>query len=465
MNPTLVSRLRRDVSFTGEHLDVAGRAVELRTLTPGQGAALKLLADGDHDDAELAVAVTALDGESGLLRWHMLLRGLNASGLVEHAVREGGRTGEVGEIRQIRQIIARLRLVGRGATLLAPAPAGPARLSRFAEARIVDGMPTLQAPGRHLAVELAPRAAGLIGELAAWSTGVPAPVLRLLATAGLLAPGGPQEDVETTERSHAQWHPGDLAFHARTRTPASASGYGGTHPLGDRFPPEPVSPAPAGTRTVALPVPDLERIAAADPSFTEVLERRRSIRAHDMDAPITLDQLGELLYRSLRRRGTMTGGDGQELADRPYPSGGAVHELEVYPLVTACEGVPAGLWHYATDRHELELVAEPDKATAALVSEARGAAMLEADPQVVLLVAARFGRVMWKYETVAYPLVLKHVGVLYQTLYLVATAMNLAVCGLGGGDTAAFATASGRDPLLEGTVGELVLGSRPRMEG
>jgi SagB-type dehydrogenase family enzyme len=87
--------------------------------------------------------------------------------------------------------------------------------------------------------------------------------------------------------------------------------------------------------------------------------------------------------------------------------------------------------------------------------------MMDGDPQVVLLVAARFGRVMWKYETVAYPLILKHVGVLYQTVYLVGTAMGLAVCGLGGGDTTAFAAATGRDPGLEGTVGELVLGSRP----
>jgi len=39
--------------------------------------------------------------------------------------------------------------------------------------------------------------------------------------------------------------------------------------------------------------------------------------------------------------------------------------------------------------------------------------------------------------------------------------MDLAICGLGGGDADTFAAASGLDYLLEGTVGELVLGSRP----
>jgi hypothetical protein len=58
-------------------------------------------------------------------------------------------------------------------------------------------------------------------------------------------------------------------------------------------------------------------------------------------------------------------------------------------------------------------------------------------------------------------LILKHVGVLYQTMYCVATAMNLAPCALGGGDSLAFTEATGRDPLEEPCVGEFLLGSRP----
>jgi hypothetical protein len=46
-------------------------------------------------------------------------------------------------------------------------------------------------------------------------------------------------------------------------------------------------------------------------------------------------------------------------------------------------------------------------------------------------------------------------------MYCVATAMGLAPCALGAGDPAAFAAATGLDPLGEGTVGEFILGSRP----
>jgi SagB-type dehydrogenase family enzyme len=70
---------------------------------------------------------------------------------------------------------------------------------------------------------------------------------------------------------------------------------------------------------------------------------------------------------------------------------------------------------------------------------------------------------MWKYEDMAYSLILKHVGVLMQTMYCVATAMGLAPCGLGGGDSVAFTEATELDPLVECSVGEFMLGARPRV--
>ena len=88
--------------------------------------------------------------------------------------------------------------------------------------------------------------------------------------------------------------------------------------------------------------------------------------------------------------------------------------------------------------------------------------------QVLLILAARFPRVAWKYESIAYALTLKHVGVLYQTMYLAATAMGLAPCAIGGGDADLFARAAGTDYYAETSVGEFLLGtprpqaSRPR---
>ena len=59
----------------------------------------------------------------------------------------------------------------------------------------------------------------------------------------------------------------------------------------------------------------------------------------------------------------------------------------------------------------------------------------------------------------AYATILKNVGVLYQTMYLVATAMGLASCALGGGDADLFVAAVGTDYYAETSVGEFILGS------
>ncbi|MEU3369415.1 SagB family peptide dehydrogenase [Streptomyces sp. NPDC006660] len=463
---TTSSRLRPDARLTtpgdGE-LRITGprSTLTLRQLPLGVRSELALLATGWQDLDALGARVVAADGMRALLRLRLAVGRLDEEGLLEHAVLSG------------ESELARLSPVGRGRTVLGPAPlAGrPVKLSRFALAQVGGGRLTLAAPGSHLTVTLCPEASALLGVLADWTTPEAAgerlalagtdATLRLLHAAGLLAPGAPGQDLEDTALPAAQWAPAELWLHARSRNPRTVAGYGGTYPGRDHFAPLPAAPPARGTRRVALPVPDLAAIARTDPSLTEVLESRRSVREHDAAAPLTDVQLGELLYRTARCRQTFTGGDGQELADRPYPSGGAVHELEVYPLVTACAGIEPGLWHYRTDRHELEHVAQPGPATAALVHGAREGALMTDDPQVVLLVAARFGRVMWKYETVAYPLLLKHVGVFYQTVYLVGAAMGLAVCGLGGGDAADFAAATGLDPLAEGGVGELVVGSRP----
>jgi SagB-type dehydrogenase family enzyme len=81
--------------------------------------------------------------------------------------------------------------------------------------------------------------------------------------------------------------------------------------------------------------------------------------------------------------------------------------------------------------------------------------------KVLIVIAARFQRVSWKYESIAYSLILKNVGVLLQTMYLIATSMDLAACALGGGDSEEFAKLAGLDPLVETSVGEFVLGSYP----
>jgi SagB-type dehydrogenase family enzyme len=454
---TLALRGDAEVVITGEGVTalIEGHVrAPLGKLGPALAGAIGALGQGASEE-QLVALTTASEGETAVLKLHMMLRRLDQGGWLEHTVSVGGVP------------LATRRPVGH---VMPPQPppadlAGPLVLSRFALLRAEAGVLRLESPLHAVFVECHdPALAGLVGRLAGPARadelggsvpGVEAaairPLLRLLRDAAIVTAADAPEPAD-----QAQWSFSDLLFHARSRVGRNLGGFGGSYHRQGLADPLPAI-RPPRTPAVVLPTPDLAELTANDPPFGQVLERRRSVRVHDAANPITVVDLGELLYRTARVRGVMHDSH-QELSSRPYPGGGACYELEIYPLVNLCTGVSPGLYHYDPSGHTLGLVAEPGPATILLSEYSRMTAVMETAPQVVLLIAARFGRVMWKYESMAYALVLKQVGVLYQTLYLTATAMGLAPCGLGGGNSDAFCAAAGSDFCEETTVGEFIIG-------
>ena len=154
-----------------------------------------------------------------------------------------------------------------------------------------------------------------------------------------------------------------------------------------------------------------------------------------------------------------------QIAQRPYPSAGGIHELEIYPVVVRCEGLPSGLYHYDSWDHSLVGIPASEADVARIAQDAQGAmGQTDCAPQIILAITARFTRMLWKYRSIGYANILRDTGALYQTLYLVATEMGLAACGIGCGDSSLFADITGLDPLVEGTVGECMIGRPERAE-
>ena len=289
-----------------------------------------------------------------------------------------------------------------------------------------------------------------------------APVVRrALAAAGAL-----EEDAPAHDARHAalvQWEFHDLLFHYHHRSGWHRDPFGAQFSYVGEIEPEPACRPP-------WPGERIELSRAPNPgkseSFSSVLERRRSERAYDERAPIDRAQLGALLDRAARVRSVeimpvqgFGGATAQfETSRRPYPSGGASYELEIYPLVARSADLAPGLYHYDAYEHALVQIAPPGPETGQLITLARTATVNMADPQVVLLIAARFSRVMWKYRSIAYGVILRNAGALYQTLYLAATELGISPCGLGSGSSELFARVTGLDPLVEGTVAEFILG-------
>jgi SagB-type dehydrogenase family enzyme len=448
-----------------------GGRVSLRAVAPVLRDALRRLASPGEDEDRLAELVRGV-GNGFLARWYYYLECLSRRGLLCHSAHMNG--------TRLATLVAVSSVFAAN-----PAPVVPGRryvLSRFAYLRGEGGEAVLESPLAHARVILNDcRTAALVGALAAPVTaqelaarvgGVPADaVLRvctLLLRAGMLGEVSAAGTCALDEDPALQtWAFHDLLFHARSRRGRFDAPYGGTSRLADRLAPPPaLKPALAG-ETRELYRPDLARLERDDPPLAWVQERRCSVRDFDAERPISARQLGEFLFRvarvkSCRRADVMTpyGSICMDFASRPYPAGGGLYELEVYAAVNRCANLEPGLYHYDPLRHRLaRLCGRTEEVASLLRDAAESTTVPAADLQVLLILAARFSRVAWKYESIAYALTLKHVGVLLQTMYLAATAMGLGPCAVGGGDADLFARAAGTDYCAETSVGEFLLGS------
>ncbi|AEN09635.1 MULTISPECIES: SagB family peptide dehydrogenase [unclassified Streptomyces] len=347
-----------------------------------------------------------------------------------------------------------------------PAADAVHRLSRFVTLRASAGGWVAESPlTAHRVVLHTPQAGWLVSCYARPTTvreaarllGMPVAEAALtvgyLEAAGVLLPGKPLADgagapsfTEDEDEALAHWSPRELLVHQRSRP--------GSHdePVGPAGRPGTGAgrPGPAGA-AITLPVPPRGGADEGEPALSEVLAARRSERPDD-GKPLSLDQLGELLHRSAAER--PAGG-------RPYPSLGSRYPLELYLTVTGSGGLERGVYHYDPYGHLLFPLDPAPELVDDLLAEAAANAGLSQEPPVLITMTARFHRVAGSYAGTAYSALLKEVGALQQTLYLVATAMGLGPCALAFGDTETAAHAFGLDWRTEPGVGEFVVSASP----
>jgi SagB-type dehydrogenase family enzyme len=423
------------------------------------------------EDEDKLCELIGRNTDSAMAHWHYLLERLTQHGLLCHVAFAGA-------IRLATLVAVSTSFVSRPSRVIANRPYV---LSRFAYLRRQGDEAVLESPLAHSRIILNDcRVAALVVALAARLTaaeladrvGVLPPeavarILALLLRAKMVGEAGNEDAVSTVQT----WEFHDLLFHARSRTGRFDAPYGGTCRLADRLAPPPaLKPAMAG-EAHELYRPDPDRLQQDDPPLARVQAQRRSVREFDVRRPITARQLGEFLFRAARVTGfregeiaTPSGPVPLQFAPRPYPGGGSLYELEVYAVIQGCADLAPGLYHYEAGGHRLiRLCGRTAEVTGLLRDAAASTEVPEGTLQVLLILTARFQRVAWKYESIAYALTLKHVGVVYQTMYLAATAMGLAACAIGGGDADLFARAAGTDYCTETSVGEFLLGN-PRPE-
>jgi SagB-type dehydrogenase family enzyme len=361
---------------------------------------------------------------------------------------------------------------------LPPQPEQKVRASRFALLRSEAERLFLESPLSHAKIVLEnPLYAAVWGLLATPKStkniveALSLPAEEVQAALGVMVMGGVagiadeegkiSEDYNDTLRV---WSHSDALFHSRSRKGRHEHPYGAQFPFLGEIEEPPARKPPLKTEITSLPTPDRADVEQNNRPLLDTMTMRSSKRKYDEEHPLTKTQLGHFLYwtsRSLKME-TALGVHSYTAVRKPYPTGGAMGELEVYVIVNVCEGLAAGAYHYDSWEHGLRRVEGDETQSQAILLGGQQSMGITEYPPLMLILASRTPRLMWKYCTIPYACTLKHVGIVFQTWYLVATAMGLAACAIGGGDSEAFSRLTGYSIFEETSVGEFVLGAPQR---
>ncbi|GAA2736462.1 SagB family peptide dehydrogenase [Actinocorallia aurantiaca] len=403
----------------------------------------------------------------------------------------GRRALLAGLLARLAHLMVRSLRLGAGQPLLSVVPLTPAsghrpaaldrdlpvRLSRFAVLRGDGREYVLESPlALHRVVLHRPEAVWAMAALARPVTlaeagrALPAAaladvlpdVLGALVATGIAVQAravGPPVFDEDDDPVLALWSPVDLMFHTRSTLGRHDHDFGETRPRGAAASDGTVVRPPASLPAVLLFRPRWDALVAGDPPLTVAVEGGR--RRRD-DGPPTVDEIGELLYRTVRVR-SIAGPAGVPAAtgDRPYPSLGGCYELEVYVTAADCPGLACGCYRYDPAGHLLQPLDAAEADVEALLDQGRTAAGLQDAPPVLLTITARFDRVHRRYEGPGYALVQKNAGALLHLIGLVVAAMGLRGRAHHDTDIETAARVFGTDWRVESSVGAFVVGRRP----
>lgn len=159
----------------------------------------------------------------------------------------------------------------------------------------------------------------------------------------------------------------------------------------------------------------------------EAIKKRSSKREELKGGRINLEELSLLLKYSCGITHKNQEGDGR----RAQPSGGARFPIETYCLVIRSgEGLTPGLFHYNIKDHCLERIW--DKAFVKEDLDKIATYEFVKDASLIIFLTAVFWRSQNKYGQRGYRFILQESGHIGQNIYLLAEALNLKCCALGG---------------------------------
>ena len=202
----------------------------------------------------------------------------------------------------------------------------------------------------------------------------------------------------------------------------------------------------------------IRRVALQAPQRTamdELMARRVTCRNFDVSKTLPSQTLATMLKRIFGVQASEEMAPGAIALKKNHPSGGALHPIEAYLIVQRVEGLAPGLYHYNVEAHALDLLREvPAEELRAFALTAVAGQEYFADAPVLVAMAARFARSMWKYRhhPKIYRAILLEVGHISQNIYLSATEFGLGAFITAAVNEVQIEEALGLDPMQQGPL-------------
>jgi SagB-type dehydrogenase family enzyme len=155
-------------------------------------------------------------------------------------------------------------------------------------------------------------------------------------------------------------------------------------------------------------------------SVEEAILKRRSIRFYQ-DEALTLEEVSQLLWAAQ--------GQTADWGGRTVPSAGATYPLEIYLVVGNVKGLEHGIYHYISDKHELEKLSNKD-VREEIAAAAWRQEFIEKAP-IDIIIAANYERTTKQYSRRGIRYVDSEVGHCGQNIYLQCEALGLGTVAIG----------------------------------
>lgn len=261
------------------------------------------------------------------------------------------------------------------------------------------------------------------------------------------------EDKSTPDLT-PQWEFHDRLFYSKTTYGCSVSHKGKKIEMPNNFSMPPITKAIAAEKRIKLEEIDNKTYQLLNAPYNQVLQSRRS-RREFADSSLSFQLLSAFLTVSLKIQEIRSNialehkNFNYDIYLSPSPSGGALHSLETYLKVDRVDNIEKGLYHYNPLNNELEFLSSKIE-----IQEKKD---LESTPQVKIIITSRIARTSYKYENIAYRLILIDLGCMLQTMMLTAESLQLKsyIVGAISKNTLSAIQIDENDEII---IGSLILG-------